>query len=187
MNVLPTKLPGALIVDPKVFGDARGFFLETYNAKRYVESGIRETFVQDNLSRSKRGVLRGLHIQSPAYQGKLVSVIEGEVFDVAVDIRLGSPTWGQWVGVTLSGENKRQCYVPPGMAHGFVVTSETALFSYKCTNLYDPAGEVTLAWDDPTVGVQWPTEDVLLSDKDKLGLALDKLPLDKLLKYTEGR
>lgn len=184
MNVIPTKIPDAMIIDPKVFGDARGFFVETWNHKRYVEAGLGDNFVQDNLSKSRRGVLRGLHFQSPSFQGKLVSVIEGEVFDVAVDIRIGSPTFGAWVGVMLSGENKRQFYVPPGLAHGFVVTSEEALFAYKCTHLYAPSEELTLMWNDPAIGIDWPIDEPALSDKDKKGLRLADLPKDRLLRYN---
>lgn len=184
MNVTPSKLPGAVVIEPKIFGDARGYFVETWNLARYVQAGVDVPFVQDNLSKSKRGVLRGLHVQSPAFQGKLVSVIEGEVFDVAVDIRLGSPTFGQWDAVVLTGENKKQFYVPAGMAHGFVVLSESATFAYKCTDLYAPKDELTLAWDDPELGVAWPLRDPLLSDKDKRGLALRDLPQERLLRYV---
>lgn len=183
MQVTETKLPGAFVIEPKVFGDHRGYFLETWNRNRYQQSGISETFVQDNLSKSQRGVLRGLHFQSPAFQGKLVSVIEGEVFDVAVDIRLGSPTYGQWQSVVLSGENKRQFYVPPGMAHGFVVTSETAIFSYKCTDFYAPQDEISLMWDDPSLAIDWPISAPLLSEKDKRGLPLADLPQDRLMRF----
>lgn len=146
MKVTKTKLPGVVIVEPKVFGDSRGFFQETWQKSRYEESGIREMFVQDNLSFSTRGVLRGLHYQNPNTQGKLVSVIQGEVFDVAVDIRAGSPTFGQWEGVHLSGENHRQLWVPPGFAHGFCVLSDTAYFMYKCTDVYNPSTEMGILW-----------------------------------------
>ncbi len=138
MHVIDTPLPGVRIIEPKVFGDSRGFFMETWQQARYAEAGLPERFVQDNLSYSQRGVLRGLHFQNPNGQGKLVYVLQGEVFDVAVDVRLGSPTFGQSVSVLLSADNKRQFYVPPGFAHGFCVTSETALFTYKCTELYAP-------------------------------------------------
>jgi dTDP-4-dehydrorhamnose 3,5-epimerase len=166
MNVIETKLPGVLIFEPKVFGDSRGFFMETWNKQRYEEAGITGNFVQDNLSYSSYGVLRGLHFQNPNAQGKLVYVIEGEVFDVAVDIRVGSPTFGQWVGVTLSSKNKRQFYVPEGFAHGFCVTSETALFAYKCTDLYNPSAEGGILWNDPDIGIKWPIVNPILSDKD---------------------
>jgi dTDP-4-dehydrorhamnose 3,5-epimerase len=166
MKVIETKLPGVLIFEPKVFGDSRGFFMETWNKRRYEEAGITENFVQDNLSYSSYGVLRGLHFQNPNVQGKLVYVIEGEVFDVAVDIRVGSPNFGQWVGVTLSSKNKRQFYVPEGFAHGFCVTSETALFAYKCTDIYNPSAEGGILWNDPDIGIKWPIVNPILSDKD---------------------
>lgn len=173
MDVKKTEIEGLLIIEPKVFGDDRGFFLETYNQKRYQEAGIPGDFVQDNLSFSRKGVLRGLHFQSPKAQGKLVSCPMGEVFDVAVDIRKGSPTFGKWVGVYLSGENKRQFWIPPGFAHGFLVTSETALFSYKCTEYYSPRDEKTILWNDPEIGIQWPgRENFKLSDRDKSGMLL---------------
>ena len=154
MEVKKTAIDGAYIIEPKVFGDQRGFFLETYSQKRYQDAGIPGIFVQDNLSLSRRGVLRGLHFQNPNAQGKLVSAPMGEVFDVAVDIRVNSPTFGKWVGVHLSGENKRQFWVPPGLAHGFVVLSETALFSYKCTQYYAPQDEHAIMWNDPDIGIE---------------------------------
>jgi dTDP-4-dehydrorhamnose 3,5-epimerase len=166
MNVIRTKLSGVLIFEPKVFGDSRGFFMETWNKQRYEAAGLTENFVQDNLSYSSYGVLRGLHFQNPNAQGKLVYVIQGEVFDVAVDIRVGSPTFGQWAGVTLSGENKRQFYVPEGFAHGFCVTSETALFAYKCTDTYNPSAEGGVLWNDPDIGIEWPIDLPILSEKD---------------------
>ena len=180
MHIDTTVIPGAIIIEPKVFGDSRGFFYETWNLQRYHDAGINEDFVQDNLSYSQRGVLRGLHFQNPNAQGKLVQVLQGEVFDVAVDIRRGSPAYGKWVGVELSSENKRQFYVPPGCAHGFCVISETALFSYKCTDRYDPAAEVSIPWDDPEIGIQWPLSDPLLSEKDRLATRLRDLPIDRL-------
>ena len=167
MKFLPTALPGVLIVEPDVHRDQRGFFLETYQAQRYREGGIDVTFVQDNHSRSVRGTLRGMHAQHRRPQGKLVRVIEGEIFDVAVDIRRASPTFGRWVGAVLSAENFRQCYVPPGFAHGFCVTSESAQVEYKCTALYDPADEIGFLWNDPAVGIRWPIEHPLLSVKDR--------------------
>ena len=167
MKVTATKLPGVLILEPRVFRDDRGEFLETWQARRYAEAGLPETFVQDNLSHSTRGVLRGLHYQLRHPQGKLVQVIRGEVYDVAVDIRSGSPTFGQWVGVRLSDENHRQLYVPPGFAHGFCVTSETADFSYKCTDYYANGDEYGIAWNDPQLGIDWPASDYLVSDKDR--------------------
>lgn len=167
MKVIETELPGVVIVEPKVFGDARGFFLETWQKSRYEAIGISEQFVQDNVSFSTRGVLRGIHYQNPHAQGKLVSVVQGEVFDVAVDIRVGSPTFGQWAGVLLSGENHRQLWIPPGFAHGFCVVSETVYFSYKCTDVYTPAAEGGISWNDPDIGIEWPISDVELSGKDR--------------------
>ena len=176
MNVIKTDLEGVLIIEPQVFGDERGFFLETFQAKRYAqEAGITQEFVQDNHSRSSYGVLRGLHFQKTKPQGKLVRVVSGEVFDVAVDIRPGSPTYGQWAGTHLSAENKRQFWVPPGMAHGFVVLSETADFEYKCTDYYDPSDEACLLWNDPDIAINWPVDDPVLSAKAKLGLPLKAL------------
>jgi len=179
-----TVIPGALIIDPRVFGDDRGFFYETWNLRRYRDAGISEDFVQDNLSYSQHGVLRGLHVQDPNAQGKLVQVLQGEVFDVAVDIRGGSPAYGKWVGVQLSSDNKRQFYVPPGCAHGFCVTSETALFSYKCTDQYNPEAEISILWDDPDIGIQWPVSDPLLSEKDRLAVRLRDLPTERLLSFS---
>ncbi len=167
MNVIKTRLNDALIIEPKVFGDQRGFFLETFQAERYAEmAGINLPFVQDNHSRSGRGVLRGLHFQKTKPQGKLVRVVRGEVYDVAVDIRPESSTYGQWEGVILSEENKRQLWVPPGFAHGFVVLSETADFEYKCTDYYDPSDEGSISWRDPDLAITWPITDVQLSAKD---------------------
>lgn len=168
MKCIETAIPGVLIIEPDVFGDKRGFFMETWNSCRYEKIGIREPFVQDNLSFSIRGVLRGLHYQYPHGQGKLVSVVQGEVFDVAVDIRVGSPSFGQWVGVALSGDNHRQFWVPPGFAHGFCVVSEIAYFTYKCTDFYMPLTEGGIAWNDPDIGIEWPFKDVTLSEKDAL-------------------
>lgn len=180
MNVTATALPGVLLVEPRVFGDARGFFMESYSARRYAEAGIAGPFVQDNVSLSARGVLRGLHFQQPCAQGKLVHVLSGEVFDVAVDIRVGSPTFGSWIGEYLSSENKRQLYIPPGFAHGFLVTSDEALFAYKCTEYYDPTVERTIRWDDPRVGITWPIEFPILSGKDQGAPLLEALPRDFL-------
>ncbi len=180
MNVIRGELEGLLIIEPKVFGDARGFFMETWNEARYREAGIPLPFVQDNLSLSRRGILRGLHFQNPRPQGKLVSVIQGEVFDVAVDLRRTSPTFGKWQATNLSAENKRQFYVPPGFAHGFLVLSETALFHYKCTDFYLPQHEMTLRWNDPALAIQWPIADPLLSERDGKGLFLKDLPPDRL-------
>ena len=175
MNVIPTALPGLLILEPKVFGDARGFFMESYNAKAFQDAtGLAPNFVQDNHSRSGKGVLRGLHYQIEQAQGKLVRVTRGSVFDVAVDLRKSSPTFGQWAGVELSEENSRQLWIPPGFAHGFLVTSDSADFLYKTTDYYAPQFERSLAWNDPTVGVEWPLAGAapLLSAKDVAGKPL---------------
>jgi len=166
MNVTETKLAGVLIIEPKVFGDSRGFFKETFQAERYREAGIEYTFVQDNYSRSQKGVLRGLHFQITKPQGKLVSCPKGAVFDVAVDIDPESTTYGQYVGVELTEENHKQLWVPPGYAHGFCVLSETADFEYKCTDYYDPSDEGGVIWNDPDVAIDWPIDQPLLSDKD---------------------
>lgn len=167
MRVRETPLEGALIIEPRVFHDPRGFFLETYHAGRYAELGIVGPFVQDNHSRSQRGTLRGLHFQWRRPQGKLVRVIEGAIFDVALDIREESATFGQWVGVTLSAENFRQFYVPPGFAHAFCVVSEVAQVEYKCTDLYDPEGEGGIAWNDPALAIPWSGDAPLLSSRDQ--------------------
>jgi dTDP-4-dehydrorhamnose 3,5-epimerase len=184
MNVLPCPLPGLLTFEPKVFGDARGFFMETWNQRRYREAGLDAEFVQDNLSFSRRGILRGLHFQNPNSQGKLLQVLQGEVFDVAVDIRRNSPTFGRWHGLLLSSENRKQFYVPPGFAHGFLVTSETALFNYKCTDFYSPKDECAIRWDDPDIGIEWPIKDPLLSEKDSKGLRLSEVPVEKLFEWN---
>ncbi len=175
MKIRTTKLEGAIIIEPAVFGDERGFFLETWNRDRYQEAGIGLPFVQDNISYSQKGVLRGLHFQYPHAQGKLVQVISGEVFDIAVDIRRGSPTFGESVGVMLTGELKNQFYVPPGFAHGFCVVSDTAMFAYKCTDMYHPETEHSLAWDDPDLNIQWPLSQPRLSDKDRQASRLKDL------------
>jgi dTDP-4-dehydrorhamnose 3,5-epimerase len=166
MRFEPTALPEVVVITPDVFRDPRGYFLETYHQGKYRAGGIAVTFVQDNLSRSVRGALRGLHAQRRRPQGKLIRVAEGEVFDVAVDIRRGSPTFARWVGVALSADTLRQVYVPPGFAHGFCVLSETAVVEYKCTELYDPDDEIGLIWNDPEVGISWPIADPTLSAKD---------------------
>lgn len=186
MKVTPLRLPGVLRIEPKVFGDERGFFLETWQQARYAEAGVPETFVQDNLSRSRQGILRGLHLQHPHGQGKLVYVIEGEVFDVAVDVRVGSPTFGAWVGDTLSSETKRQLYIPPGFAHGFCVTSENAIFAYKCTEAYHPETELGVAWNDPALGIEWPIDSPTLSQKDAGFPRLADIPEAKLPRYVEA-
>jgi len=166
MNVIETAIDGILILEPRVFRDERGRFAETWHRERYREVGIRADFVQDNVSVSRHGVLRGLHFQDPHPQGKLVSVLEGAVFDVVVDLRLGSRTFGQWLGVELSAANLRQLWIPEGFAHGFVVTGESAIFSYKCTDYYAPGHERSLRWNDPEIGVDWPIADPVLSQKD---------------------
>ena len=167
MTVRETHLPGVLVLEPRRFGDARGFFQETYHTERYREAGVNVTFVQDNLSRSTQGTLRGLHFQYPPYaQAKLVQVLEGEVFDVAVDLRPDSHTYGKWVGETLSAHNGLQLFVPEGFAHGFCVTSETALFAYKCSAPYAPEAEGSIRWDDHEIAIEWPIQSPTLSNKD---------------------
>jgi dTDP-4-dehydrorhamnose 3,5-epimerase len=178
VKVIPTEIPGVLIIEPKVFGDERGFFLETFHAKRYADAGIPGPFVQDNYSRSVKGTLRGLHFQEPQPQGKLVQVVAGAVFDVAADIRKGSPTFGKWVGVELSAENKRQFWVPPGFAHGFYVLSESADFQYKCTALYAPEHDRAIAWNDPELAISWPlVGEPKLSAKDNAAPRLKDAPV----------
>lgn len=168
MNVTPTAIPDVLLVEPDVFGDERGFFMETWQRRKFADAGIDYDFVQDNHSRSARGTLRGLHYQIQQPQGKLVRATVGEVFDVAVDIRRSSPTFGQWVGAHLSADNKRMLWVPPGFAHGFYVTSEVAEFQYKCTDYYAPEHERSIRWDDPTLAIDWPLQgEPLVSDKDQ--------------------
>ena len=180
MRVEPSAIPGVLLIEPDVYHDPRGYFLETYHAARYREHGIDGPFVQDNQSRSIGGTLRGLHLQLQRPQGKLIRVIEGEIFDVAVDVRRGSPTFGQWVGVLLSSANFRQCYVPPGFAHGFYVTTPVAQIEYKCTEVYDATDEIGIAWDDPALAIDWPEGARILSDRDRrlppLAEVIDRLP-----------
>jgi dTDP-4-dehydrorhamnose 3,5-epimerase len=166
MKILPTPLAGVVVIEPRVFSDSRGFFLETFQAERYAQAGIPGPFVQDNHSHSTRGVLRGLHFQPHYPQGKLVYVTSGVVFDVAVDIRPNSPTLGQWFGITLTAEQHQQFYLPPGLAHGFCVLSEQADFHYKCTDYYHPEDEGCLRWDDPEINIQWPFDTPILSPKD---------------------
>lgn len=180
MNIIKTKIKDLLIIEPKVFGDDRGFFYETFQAERYKAAGIDADFVQDNRSRSSQGVLRGLHFQKTKPQGKLVTVTDGEVFDVAVDLRPGSETFGQHEAIMLTGQNKLQFYVPPGFAHGFCVLSDTADFQYKCTDYYDPSDESGLLWNDPSLQIQWPLSNPLLSDKDMIQPTLDAIK-DKLI------
>jgi len=174
VKLIPTALPEVIVIEPRVFGDARGFFLETWSARAFAQAGIDASFVQDNHSRSARGVLRGMHYQLRQTQGKLVRVVQGAVFDVAVDVRRGSPTFGRWAGAELSEANARMMWVPPGFAHGFLVLSDTADFLYKCTDFYAPEHERTLAWDDPAVAIDWPLGAIVptVSAKDAAGAAL---------------
>ena len=173
MNIITCDIPGLLVIEPNVFGDARGFFMELWNQRRHHEAGLDWNYVQDNVSLSRRGTVRGLHFQNPAAQGKLVYVLQGEVFDVAVDIRRSSPTFGRWHGLSLSAENKRQFLIPPGFAHGFAVLSETAMFAYKCTDFYSPQHELAVAWNDPDIGIQWPVEKPQLSEKRRPCAAIE--------------
>ncbi|RAP53497.1 MAG: dTDP-4-dehydrorhamnose 3,5-epimerase [Methanosphaera sp. rholeuAM270] len=180
-NFIKTGIDGVYVIEPEVFGDNRGYFMETYHEQVFKENGLDVKFVQDNQSKSKKGVLRGLHFQYTQPQGKLVRVISGEVFDVAVDMRKDSPTYGKWEGVILSAENKKQFYIPEGFAHGFVVLSDTAEFTYKCTDFYKPDDEGGIQWDDPEIGIDWPTDgldEIILSDKDKLWKPLSKTKTD---------
>jgi len=183
MQIHNTDLSGVLIIEPKVFGDQRGYFMETWNQAGYAAAGIKETFVQDNLSLSKKGILRGLHFQKPNTQGKLVYVLQGEVFDVIIDIRVGSPTFGKAINVLLTADNKRQVYIPPGFAHGFCVTSDIAMFAYKCTEKYNPQAEASVLWNDPDLNIPWPVSAPELSAKDKVGMRLADFPPERLPKY----
>lgn len=180
MEITPTSLKEVLIIEPKVFEDPRGFFMETYHQSRYAQHGIPSRFVQDNLSFSVRGTLRGLHYQLTRAQAKLVQVITGEIFDVAVDIRTGSATFGQWAGVRLSGENRRQLFIPQGFAHGFCVLSESAHFSYKCSDVYAPEDEAGILWSDPDIRIDWPVADPIISEKDKALPCLSDMPPSRL-------
>ncbi len=176
MKVTDTALPGVRLIELESFGDARGYFFELYHTRRYLDAGIDRPFVQDNFSRSIKDTLRGLHFQEPHPQGKLVQVLQGSVYDVAVDIRRGSPTFGRWFGVELSAENKRQLWIPPGFAHGFCVTSPTADFLYKCTEYYVPEADRSIAWNDPDLAIPWPTKAPLLSKKDAAAKPLSAAP-----------
>jgi dTDP-4-dehydrorhamnose 3,5-epimerase len=180
VRFVPTELAGVVLIEPDVHRDGRGYFVETYHADKHRAGGIDRPFVQDNLSRSAGGTLRGLHLQVHHPQGKLIRVIEGEIYDVAVDVRWGSPTFGRWVGVTLSAENFVQCYIPPGFAHGFCVVGPAALVEYKCTDVYDPSSEIGIAWNDPALGIRWPVAEPILSDRDRqnppLARFTDRLP-----------
>src|SRR6202171_1621663 len=175
MKVLATEIPDVLVLEPKLLGDQRGFFLEAFHAQRYAEHGIPGPFVQDNLSRSGFGVIRGLHLQNPSTQGKLVSVLRGQVLDVAVDVRVGSPTFGRHVKVELSEENRRQLWIPRGFAHGFVVLSETADFHYRCDEFYSPSDESVIKWDDPELGIDWGHDSPTVSQRDRNGRTLSQL------------
>ena len=179
-----TDLPGVILVEPQVHRDDRGFFLETYHREKYAEGGIDAVFVQDNHSRSQKDILRGLHAQGRRPQGKLVRAVEGAVYDVAVDIRRGSPTYARWIGVELSAENFHQLWIPPGFAHGFCVLTESAQVEYKCTDLYLPEDELAVAWDDPEIGIAWPVDDPLLSRKDAVAPRLEEI--DVLPVYPEA-
>ncbi|MDP6140279.1 MAG: dTDP-4-dehydrorhamnose 3,5-epimerase [Arenicellales bacterium] len=176
ITVTETPLAGVVIVEPRVFEDQRGFFMESFNADDFAQAGLPTVFVQDNHSRSSRGVLRGLHYQYPGWQGKLVRVLAGEIFDVVVDIHQQSATFGQWFGITLSAVNHKQLYVPPGYAHGFCVLSEVSEMAYKCTALYQPAADACVLWNDPQIGIDWPIADPILSAKDTAAPRLAELP-----------
>ena len=182
LRFIETELAGVVLVEPQVHADERGFFLETYHAEKYCDGGIAGPFVQDNHSRSARGILRGLHGQAPNSQGKLVRAVEGEVFDVAVDVRLGSPSFGRFISTVLSADNFRQIYVPPGMIHGFLVTSEFAQVEYKCTDIYRPEEDFGIRWDDPEIAIPWPLSDPILSAKDR-DAPLLRDAHDRLLKF----
>jgi dTDP-4-dehydrorhamnose 3,5-epimerase len=186
MKVTETEIASVIIIEPKFFADGRGWFMETWSRERYVQAGIREEFVQDNASFSAKGTLRGLHYQHPHGQGKLVHVLLGEVMDVVVDIRVGSPTFGKWAGAVLSEENHRQLYVPPGFAHGFCVLSETALFTYKCTEYYSPEDEGGVVWNDEDIGIDWPVAEPMLSQKDAVYPRLREIGSERLPRYEEG-
>ncbi|MCK5529360.1 MAG: dTDP-4-dehydrorhamnose 3,5-epimerase [Kiritimatiellae bacterium] len=183
LKVETTDILGVLIFSPKVYDDDRGFFMETYNKELYQQAGLSDNFVQDNYSHSTKGTLRGLHYQLPHTQGKLVSVIWGEVFDVAVDIRKNSPTFGKWVGLNLSDQNRKQLYIPEGLAHGFCVLSEKADVIYKCTDTYSPDSDRGILWSDPAIGIEWPTLSSIISDKDKELPLLSEIPGNLLPEY----
>lgn len=184
MKLTRFDIPGLLLIEPRRFGDARGWFAEVWQGERYRAAGIGETFVQDNLARSARGVLRGMHAQEPHAQGKLVQVFEGCVYDVAVDARVGSPTFGQWQGVALDAESGHQFYVPPGCLHGYYVLSDSALFGYKTTDVYSPSTEFGVRWDDPRIGIDWPLEgEPVLSDKDRAAPLFVDVPESRLSRY----
>ena len=183
MKFIQTPLSDLVVIEPKVFADSRGFFMEIFHAKKFLCAGIEANFVQDNHSVSEKGTLRGLHYQLPHAQGKLVRVTEGSVFDICVDIRHGSPTFGRWFGIEISAENKKELWIPPGFAHGFCVTSRKASFLYKCTDYYTPSAEHTLLWNDPELNINWPLENPILSEKDTRGLPLKNIPPESLPTY----
>lgn len=185
MEIETTKLPGVVHLVPRIFADSRGYFLETYSTRSFPEEGTR--FVQDNLSYSSKGTLRGMHLQEPHAQGKLVMAITGTIWDVAADVRVGSPTYGQWVAFELDAEKKNQLYVPPGYAHGFCVLSETAHVLYKCTELYQPGAELGIRFDDPDLGITWPVEQPLLSPKDEAAFRLADIPKERLPQFDAGK
>jgi dTDP-4-dehydrorhamnose 3,5-epimerase len=187
MNVITTELEGVLIIEPQAFGDDRGFFMEIFQKQRYRGAGIETEFVQDNISHSMRNTLRGLHYQHPHDQAKLVQVLQGEVYDVAVDIRQGSPTFGRWVGVNLSAENRRQFFLPAGFAHGFCVLSTTALFLYKCSDFYAPEAEGGICWNDPDLDISWPVKTPILSERDSRFSPLRQVPAHRLPAYGGAR
>ena len=184
MKIMQTDLEGCLVIEPRVFGDARGYFYESWNAQRFADAGLDLKFVQSNVSMSARGVLRGLHYQWPNPQGKLVSVLEGEVYDVAVDIRRGSPTFGRWTAAMLTGDNKRHFWIPEGFAHGFAVVSERAVFSYLCTALYDVSADAGIRWNDAAIGIDWPLAEPQLSGKDETAPFLSDVPAERLPVYA---
>jgi dTDP-4-dehydrorhamnose 3,5-epimerase len=188
MKITPTEIAEVLLIEPKVFGDERGWFFESYSARLHAEHGLDAKFVQDNASRSPKGVLRGLHMQSPpSAQGKLVSALVGEVYDVAVDVRVGSPTYGKHVARYLSAQNKHQMYIPPGFAHGFCVTSDEAIFTYKCTQYYDPGTDLSIAYNDPAFGIVWPIEAPVLSKKDAEAKRLAEISPERLMRYGSAQ
>jgi dTDP-4-dehydrorhamnose 3,5-epimerase len=186
MKITPTAIPEVCVIEPVVHGDPRGFFFEHFRADLFANAGLASVYTQDNVSLSRHGVLRGLHLQNPFAQAKLVSVLRGEVFDVAVDVRVGSPTFGRWVGETLSSDTKRMLYVPPGFAHGFLVLSDEALFAYKCTEYYHPESELTIRWDDPEIGIEWPMRDVILAPRDAAAPALGAVAPGALPVYRQA-
>ncbi len=184
MNIIKTKLPGVCIIEPKIFGDSRGYFFEMYNGKKYTEIGVKKNFLQDNISRSEKGVLRGLHYQLNYPQGKLVTILKGNVFDVIVDVRRGSPNFKQWIGVELNENNHKQVYIPPGFAHGFYVLSDEAYFHYKCTEYYHPEDEQGIIWNDQEINIQWPLESgPMISAKDGKYLSIKDIHPDYLPTY----